>query len=258
MDQLIDMKMGKIGITGVNFPAEDMRKMTRYSLADKMDENETTTMEYHIIPIGIKDQQKIIAFLRRFFFRDEPLNHSIQLIPEGENSTCIPLEEYSTSSIDENLSFMAVSSTGTIVGVLLNGKTQAAEHGEPEYITNCESPKFKKTLKLLHYVDQKANLINRYPNKNGIDIRIISVDNNWRGRGIAAALFEKTIAIARELKYDYIRADCTSHFTAKLCKRLGFDSIYELRYADYVDENGKPVFLPSLPHTAITTYVRKL
>lgn len=87
-----------------------------------MDENETTTMEYHIIPIGIKDQQKIIAFLRRFFFRDEPLNHSIQLIPEGENSTCIPLEEYSTSSIDENLSFMAVSSTGTIVGVLLNGK----------------------------------------------------------------------------------------------------------------------------------------
>lgn len=32
MDQLIDMKMGKIGITGVNFPAEDMRKMTRYSV----------------------------------------------------------------------------------------------------------------------------------------------------------------------------------------------------------------------------------
>lgn len=77
---------------------------------------------------------------------------------------------------------------------IIIGQTMPAEEEvEPDYIKNCNSLKFKKILKLLHYVDQKADLFNRYPEKKMIDIRIISVDNNWRGQGIAAALVDKTM-----------------------------------------------------------------
>lgn len=79
-------------------------------------------MDYHLRVIRDEDKEKVVKFLRRFFFRDEPLNQAIKLIPEGEDSTCIELEEYSLSSIDDHLSLMAVSSTGAIIGVLLNGK----------------------------------------------------------------------------------------------------------------------------------------
>lgn len=64
--------------------------------------------------------------------------------------------------------------------------------------------------------------------------------------------------IAKEQGFHYIRADCTSLFSGKLCARLGFDAIYKLNYNDYVDEDGEPIFSPALPHTAAVTYTRKL
>lgn len=96
--------------------------MLLFQLADSAD-GSNSGMDYHIEIINKDDKLKVLKFLRRFFFRDEPLNQSIQLIPEGEDSTCMELEEYcSQSSLENNLSLMAVSANGTIVGVQLNGK----------------------------------------------------------------------------------------------------------------------------------------
>lgn len=84
-------------------------------------------MEYHIEVISKDDKLRVLKFLRRFFFRDEPLNQSIQLIPEGEDSTCMELEDYcSHASLENGLSLMAVSASGAIVGVQLNGKVPRA------------------------------------------------------------------------------------------------------------------------------------
>ncbi|XP_076182731.1 arylalkylamine N-acetyltransferase 1 isoform X2 [Ptiloglossa arizonensis] len=216
-------------------------------------------MDYHIQIVTKDDKLRILKFLRRFFFRDEPLNHSIQLIPEGEDSTCLELEEYcSMSAVENNLSLMAVSTSGAIIGVLLNGKMDPPCDEEPEYLTSCENPKFKKILRLLRYVDKNVNRDEQYRGLNILEIRIISVDTNWRGKGIGKALIEKTIEIGREKGFHIARADCSSFFSGKLCAGLGFEPIYELPYVDYVDEDGKPVFSPALPHTAIVTYIKKL
>ncbi|CAD1478622.1 unnamed protein product [Heterotrigona itama] len=102
--------------------AKDVPKMIKYTLADSAN-NEIIEMDYDIQTITKDDKLRILKFLRRFFFRDEPLNHSIELIPESEDSTCLELEEYcSMSSFENNLSLMAVSTNGAIVGVILNGK----------------------------------------------------------------------------------------------------------------------------------------
>lgn len=66
------------------------------------------------------------------------------------------------------------------------------EDGEPDYIKNCANPKFKKILKLLNHVDKEANLSKKYPEQKIMELRIISVDGSWRGRGIAKSLVEKT------------------------------------------------------------------
>lgn len=96
--------------------------MFLFQLADSAD-GSNDDMDYHIEIINKDDKLRVLKFLRRFFFRDEPLNQSIQLIPEGEDSTCMELEDYcSHTSLENNLSLMAVSANGTIVGVQLNGK----------------------------------------------------------------------------------------------------------------------------------------
>lgn len=93
-----------------------------FQLADSID-GTNSGMDYHIEIINKDDKLRVLQFLRRYFFRDEPLNQSIQLIPEGEDSTCPELEDYcSQASFDNNLSLMAVSTSGAIIGVLLNGK----------------------------------------------------------------------------------------------------------------------------------------
>lgn len=64
---------------------------------------------------------------------------------------------------------------------------------EPEYITTCENPKFKKILKLLHSVDKNVNRNGNFRGLNILEIRIISVDTNWRGKGVGKALVEKSL-----------------------------------------------------------------
>ncbi|XP_012348903.1 dopamine N-acetyltransferase isoform X2 [Apis florea] len=227
-------------------------------LADSADD-ERIGMDYHIQIITKDDKLRILKFLRRFFFRDEPLNHSIELIPESEDSTCLELEEYcSMSSLENNLSLMAVSTNGAIVGVILNGKMDPPSDEEPEYITTCENAKFKKILRLLNYVDRNVNRDGKFRGLNILEIRIMSVDSNWRGKGVAKALVEKTLEIGKEKGLQICRVDCSSYFSGKLCARLGFEQIYELNYADYVDEDGNPIFSPAFPHTAIVTYIKKL
>ncbi|KAK2580478.1 hypothetical protein KPH14_006218 [Odynerus spinipes] len=238
--------------------AKDAPKINRYSLADSADVM-NANMDYHIEVITRDDKHRVLKFLRRFFFRDEPLNHSIELIPEGENSTCLELEDYcSKSSLENNLSLMAVSSSGAIVGILLNGKLESCDEDEPEYIASCDNPKFKKILRLLHHVDRQVTTSGKFKNQNVLEIKIISVDTNWRGKGVAKALVEKATEIAREHDFHVMRADCTSMFSGKLCERLGFEAIYRLNYSDYVDEDRKPIFTPAFPHTAIITYVKRL
>ncbi|XP_019698696.2 dopamine N-acetyltransferase isoform X1 [Harpegnathos saltator] len=227
-------------------------------LADSADESHST-MDYHVEIISKNDKLRVLKFLRRFFFRDEPLNQSVQLIPEGEDSTCAELEDYcSNASFDNNFSLMAVSASGAIVGVILNGKMDPPSSEEPEYIRTCANAKFKKILRLLHHVDRRVNAGGQFRDQNIMEIRIISVDTNWRGQGIAKALIEKTVEIAKEQGFHYARADCSSMFSGKLCARLGFNAVYKLDYSDYVDESGKAVFSPASPHTTMTTYVKKL
>ncbi|XP_017791477.1 PREDICTED: dopamine N-acetyltransferase-like isoform X1 [Habropoda laboriosa] len=239
-----------------------VQKYPKYTLADsgyKDTERQRLNMDYHIQVVTKDDKLRILKFLRRFFFRDEPLNQSIELIPENEDSTCLELEEYcSMSSLENNLSLMAVSTNGAIVGVLLNGKMDPPSDEEPEYISTCENPKFKKILRLLNYVDRNVNRDGKFRGLNILEIRIISVDSNWRGKGIAKSLMEKAIEIGKEKGFHIVRADCSSFFSGKLCARLGFERIYELNYAAYLDEDGNPVFSPAYPHTAIISYIKKL
>ncbi|KAH0944768.1 hypothetical protein HN011_009652 [Eciton burchellii] len=237
---------------------KNVPKITRYSLADSADES-NSGMDYHMEIIDKDDKLRVLKFLRRFFFRDEPLNQCIQLIPEGEDSTCEELEDYcSNASFENNLSLMAISASGTIVGVSLNGKMGPPPPEEAEYVHSCKNAKFKKILKLLHHIDKNVNTGERFRDLNVLELRIISVNTNWRGKGIGKALIEKSMEIAKAQGFNYMRVDCTSLFSGKLCARIGFNAIYELDYKDYVDEDGKQIFSPALPHTTAVTYTKKL
>lgn len=58
---------------------------------------------------------------------------------------------------------------------------------------DCDHPKFKKILKLLYTVDKQADVFGQFPDIDcTMDVKILSVDDAMRGRGIAKALMERT------------------------------------------------------------------
>ncbi|XP_026479722.1 dopamine N-acetyltransferase-like [Ctenocephalides felis] len=205
-----------------------------------------TTEAYSIQPLTVEHHERALEHLRKYFFRDEPLNVNMGLLSK-EDDRCIELEEYALTSMKKGVSLMANCVTE---------REDAATISDPS--KDCANPKFAKILALLHHVSQEANVFGQFPDvQRVLNISILSVDSNWRGRGIARALTDATAEYAKDHAVQMLRVDCTSHFTALISERLGFHSIYSLPYAQYI-KDGKPVFNPPPPHLEIKVFVHRV
>ncbi|XP_077287423.1 arylalkylamine N-acetyltransferase 1-like isoform X2 [Arctopsyche grandis] len=198
------------------------------------------------------DAEKVLVFLRKRFFRDEPLNMAIQLL-EDENDTCKELEEYCMKSIDEGVSTMIVDQDDNLVAVGLNGLNRKEDQVE-DCSESCENPKFKKILKLLYKVNNESDIFGYCPDIDVVmDMKIISVDEAYRGKGLAHYLLYKTNEIARAANIRVIRCECSSAFSAKVMQKLDSTKIYTLKYEDY-KVDGEKVFTVDPPHTEVGIY----
>jgi hypothetical protein len=63
---------------------------------------------YAIVPVRTKDTEKVLEHLRRFFFRQEPLNVYIKLLGENGDETCAELEKYCLQTIPEGTAVVSV------------------------------------------------------------------------------------------------------------------------------------------------------
>lgn len=143
---------------------------------------------YEISFITEDDKETVLDFLRKFFFRDEPLNASIKLL-EDENSRCLDLENYCVKDLADRISFKATTASGTIIGICLNG---IALRGKVDEF-KATHEKFKLILDLLDTVEDQADVFGRYPDVDKIMYcKILSVDGAWRGRRIAQELVRYT------------------------------------------------------------------
>ena len=92
---------------------------------------------------------------------------------------------------------MAVSSCGKVVGVVLNGSQEPGHQEEMEkYADTCPHQRFRKILQLLAAVDRGSDVFGKFPDVDKlVDVRILSVDSEMRGRGIAKALLQKSMSV---------------------------------------------------------------
>ncbi|XP_075232597.1 arylalkylamine N-acetyltransferase 1-like isoform X1 [Lycorma delicatula] len=245
----------------VHYGSSSTKTNVRGSSTDMQDEQENTS-PYTISKISNRDADRVIDFLRRFFFKDEPLNVAVGLL-DDPNSNCLELEQYCINSIPDGASLMAQNNAGDIVGVCLNGIDVRGGTKASEEVNvadeECSNPKFKKILNLLSVVGKQSDVFGQFPNIDKVlEVRILSVDDNYRGKGIAKSLIERSKSLGQEIGIPMIRVDCTSAFSAMAVAHLGFQCIYTLQYAEYLDNNGEPIFNPPPPHSCVKTFVYPL
>jgi len=94
------------------------------------------------------------------------------------------------------LGFKAVSANGDLMGVILSSLTCRGERGENNESENDpdDNTKFNDITTLLDKVEREADVFTKYPNIDRVmDIKIISVDESFRGQGVCKALIDKTM-----------------------------------------------------------------
>lgn len=92
------------------------------------------------------------------------------------------------------MSFMAVSKTGDMMGVILNDVIRRDENEETYYNDlSAESSKSKKILIFLDKLKRDAKVFDRYLNVDLIlKIQFVTVNDTYRTQGVCKILIDKT------------------------------------------------------------------
>lgn len=110
----------------------------------------------------------------------------------------------------------------------------------------------------MDYIEEDFNVFDLYPETDVIlDGKIVSVNSNYRGMGIAGRLTERTLDFMRDHHIPVMHVLCSSHYSARVMEKLGFHEVYRLNYADYKHEN-EVVFVPDQPHVAARILVKEI
>ncbi|XP_025199058.1 dopamine N-acetyltransferase-like [Melanaphis sacchari] len=214
---------------------------------------------YNIVPMSSNDEndrQRVIEFIKKFFFQREPLVMCKQL----EFESMEKLQNHLFRTLDNGLTFKAVSSDGDLIGFISN-EIIDRENKKP---SNCSSKiddqensfKFKEFMTLFQKIEQESAMFERYPDVNRVmDIKAVAVNETFKGQGVCKALFYKSKELALENKCSMVRVDCSSYFSASAAEKLGFQCIYSMNYEEYKNEKGEVIFDPLPPHKQFKVYV---
>ncbi|XP_050334252.1 arylalkylamine N-acetyltransferase 1-like [Bactrocera neohumeralis] len=215
----------------------------------------------HIRAIKLSESDDVLKFIQIHFYPDEPMNiGSAQGHPDLED------EQFNISLIAHGTSLMAVQQetadgfqSERIVGILLSGPKHSneAEHLFKE-AARYGSSNWGTQVGILAQAERDSNVYERYNIERALHIYALAVDKSLRGRAIGMRLIKKFKGLGRELKYPLMTLDCTSFYSAKLAERLGMDCVNVIKYADYLDKEGKVVYKPPPPHEYLKTYAMRL
>ncbi|XP_043466558.1 uncharacterized protein LOC122501282 isoform X1 [Leptopilina heterotoma] len=144
----------------------------------------------------------VINHLRHNFFADEPLNKAVGLCQPGDSH--YELEQHCLQTLKQGYSRMMIDNKGTIAGTVLNGIVQRGEREEAERrLAEMSDKNFQTIFGLLYKVNEKIDLFTKYNVDDLFECRILSVDDRFRGRGLANALVQESLENAKNAGFKH-------------------------------------------------------
>ncbi|CRK99131.1 CLUMA_CG012150, isoform A [Clunio marinus] len=182
---------------------------------------------------------EVIEHLKNNFFYDEPLNRAVGLCSsKGEGHP--ELEKHSLATLSDGVSVAVQNSKGDIVGVCLNGFLHPGETLKAKEALNAsQDEKFQRIFNLLYDQNLKFDLFEELNVDRIFEFRILSVDKNYRGQGLAKKLMQKSENIARKYHCKVVKGDATAAGSLAVCLSLGLKPIAEIHYKE-TDMNVSP------------------
>lgn len=143
-------------------------------------------MEFNTRVVNESDHKHINEFLSKFFLKDEPLIKSLETSNQPIVRKFTPNDEMGISECT-----VVAEHHGKLVGVCLNA-VKEREKKEKDFEPHNEE--IDRIGRLLDYVIKEAKAFEYFPKCNrAMNIKIVSVDTNYRGKGIAKKMIAKTM-----------------------------------------------------------------
>ncbi|EDW00276.1 arylalkylamine N-acetyltransferase-like 2 [Drosophila grimshawi] len=200
-----------------------------------------------------EDGDRLMDFLHVHYYREEPLTAGCEP-PEPDEAD----EKFLLSNLPHGSCLLALHK-GRIVAAAVAGPKTADEAAHLfEEATHLAGSKWGRILGILAIAERDANVFKRFNIDRALHLHAIGVDNQLRGRALGERIMNALAARGKELGYPLLTVDCTSVYSIRLMKRLGYDLVNTMRYTDYVDATGKQIICPPAPHETMETYALRL
>lgn len=187
--------------------------------------------------IGVRNNhyENAMEFMNKHFL-DDPLIAAMK-VPNDDETFRI-MSAVWMPAIKQNLSLhMTKQKSDTdpkILGVCVN----SVHDSEAVYRTLVETIKSTKSQPLQNLLNAWALItvqpkFTNLPPKSIFEISGIAVDKEFRRLGIANQLLDNAVVLAKLKGYYWVRVDCTSPHSARICENSGFYLIYEKHFKEF-------------------------
>ncbi|CAD5233538.1 unnamed protein product [Bursaphelenchus xylophilus] len=209
------------------------------------------TWDYDILQATVEDEDKLLDFLMSDFLCTESLNLALNMAEEREITERF-FREIVQGSLTSDYSYYARSKAdGRVIAARLSSViTRPESSSEKENVdenftfnTHKYSAKIQKIQDFLGAFEEKMwDLVPKDVNKLLIWL-VLSVDKDFTRRGIASKLLG--IDSVEKLKTDGIQGfitEATAFKSQQLFERQGYDRLYVIKHAEWLDKDGNMVF----------------
>ncbi|VDD95389.1 unnamed protein product [Enterobius vermicularis] len=188
------------------------------------------------------DATDVLNFIFADFLLNEPHSAAIEL--ESKDATPI-FEGFIKAAIKSKISYALRNQNMEVVAVRLSYIVHRPTPEKPaEDVFDCSklTPKSKIIVDLLDKLEKKIwTSVPKNINKL-LYLAVISVHQNYRRRGLAYKLMHYKVDDAIKLGCQGWITEATAYNSQKMFDKMGFQLLYELKDAEYLDEKGKCIF----------------
>jgi len=207
---------------------------------ERLDRNREGTGRWSYAVVGPRHVEVVSKLLYATYHPDEPLTKHLGLCT-GLNSLG-EVDRKVEKLLAKNLTLLAYTGEGVPVGVAVNNACMEYEMDKTLEEALAEVEASYRPIQAIHHQLRQANqhIYKEIGTNKLLAIRMVGVEPECRGQGIATNLIRRSILLAGCLGFSGIKAEATGKFGRKAFATVGMIPANSIRYADFEFNGEKP------------------
>jgi len=209
-----------------------------------------------------EEEQEVLDFLHVHFVPVEPINEAIGLCELGYRIPYFDAWVSDCLQKEDTVLRLARDDRGVLLGLVIIGIVNANDKEEEEEEEDKDLPRWKKCPDKMHkifaflgHLKSGVDIGQDYSVSQWGDIMILACNTDRRVPGLGTALTKAALSDMEEQGVKVFTTTATSHYSAKIFAKMGFEEVRSVKYMDYLVD-GEIVFPPKEPHTQAKLFIK--